>query len=189
VAVIPFMSAERWWGFVSGLRQAGVERIPDDIVIDNSMFTTQGDDRGSFDNRPERTYNVLPDRVARQFPDRDHHAPFRTRATRPARKRESLRRRTSRSTTACVSIPVSCRRGAGGIMVSMPEGRRAIASCCRALRRGLRRVHDRARGHEGARLRVRLFKTLWQQSGGTIGGGDALGTCRRMRSSSTPTSR
>ena len=42
----PFMTADRWWGFVNGLRQAGIERIAGDVVIDNSYFAPQGDDRG-----------------------------------------------------------------------------------------------------------------------------------------------
>ena len=71
----PFMTAERWWSFVGGLRQAGVQRITGDVIIDNNFFMAQGDDRSSFDNRPYRTYNVLPDASAREFPDRQHHAP------------------------------------------------------------------------------------------------------------------
>jgi D-alanyl-D-alanine carboxypeptidase/D-alanyl-D-alanine-endopeptidase (penicillin-binding protein 4) len=48
----PFMTADRWWGFVNGVRQAGIERIRGDVVIDNGYFAQQGDDRAAFDNRP-----------------------------------------------------------------------------------------------------------------------------------------
>ena len=63
----PFMSHERWWAFVAGLRQAGVSRIAGDVIIDNSFFASQGDDRGAFDDRPYRTYNVLPDALLVNF--------------------------------------------------------------------------------------------------------------------------
>jgi len=45
------MTADRWWGFVNGLRQQGISRITGDVVIDNSYFAHQGDDRAAFDNR------------------------------------------------------------------------------------------------------------------------------------------
>ena len=63
----PYMSAERWWSFVSALRQVGVQRIAGDVIIDDSYFAPQGEDRGSFDNRPERTYNVLPNALMVNF--------------------------------------------------------------------------------------------------------------------------
>ncbi|NJD33223.1 MAG: hypothetical protein FIB04_15195, partial [Gammaproteobacteria bacterium] len=63
----PFLTAERWWGFVNGLRQEGVERVTGDVIIDDSLFASQGDDRGAFDNRPFRTYNVLPDALLVNF--------------------------------------------------------------------------------------------------------------------------
>jgi len=54
-------------GFVNGLRQVGIERIAGDVVIDNTLFSPQGDDRAAFDNRPYRTYNVLPDALMINF--------------------------------------------------------------------------------------------------------------------------
>jgi D-alanyl-D-alanine carboxypeptidase len=63
----PFMTHERWWAFVMGLRQAGIARIAGDIVIDNTYFASQGDDRGAFDDQPYRTYNVLPDALLVNF--------------------------------------------------------------------------------------------------------------------------
>ncbi len=57
----PLMNIERWWRFVSDLRQTGLRRIDGDIVIDNSRFAPNTETPGDFDNRPWRTYNVLPD--------------------------------------------------------------------------------------------------------------------------------
>ena len=35
----PYMTLERWWSFVQGLRAQGLNSIPGDIVIDNSAFS------------------------------------------------------------------------------------------------------------------------------------------------------
>jgi D-alanyl-D-alanine carboxypeptidase/D-alanyl-D-alanine-endopeptidase (penicillin-binding protein 4) len=69
----PFLTTERWWSFVSGIRQDRISKIRGNIVIDNTLFAPQGDDRSSFDSRPYRTYNVLPDALLVGFPDRDDH--------------------------------------------------------------------------------------------------------------------
>jgi D-alanyl-D-alanine carboxypeptidase/D-alanyl-D-alanine-endopeptidase (penicillin-binding protein 4) len=57
----PLMNIERWWRFVTDLRQTGLRRIDGNIVIDNSRFAPNAETPGDFDNRPWRTYNVLPD--------------------------------------------------------------------------------------------------------------------------------
>ena len=171
----PYMSAERWWSFVSGLRQAGVQRIAGDVIIDNSYFAPQGEDRGSFDNRPERTYNVLPDALMVNFqtvtislvPDPASGVVLASANPWPA------------NLTLENSVhldPGSCRRGAGGVSVGMPEGPAGnridlaghyAAGCGQfAVPRAVMRAPDFAYG---------LFKTFWQQSGGTIGGGMKLG--------------
>jgi D-alanyl-D-alanine carboxypeptidase/D-alanyl-D-alanine-endopeptidase (penicillin-binding protein 4) len=62
----PYMTLERWWSFVQGLRATGLT-IPGDIVIDNSEFSLPKEDPGAFDGRPNRTYNVLPDALLVNF--------------------------------------------------------------------------------------------------------------------------
>jgi serine-type D-Ala-D-Ala carboxypeptidase/endopeptidase (penicillin-binding protein 4) len=56
----PEMSIERWWRFVSDLRQSGLRTIEGDIVIDDTLFAPIEEKPGDFDGRPYRTYNVLP---------------------------------------------------------------------------------------------------------------------------------
>jgi D-alanyl-D-alanine carboxypeptidase/D-alanyl-D-alanine-endopeptidase (penicillin-binding protein 4) len=63
----PYMTLERWWSFLNGLRQAGLKHINGDIVIDNSLFSSITQDRGDFDQQPFRTYNVLPDALLVNF--------------------------------------------------------------------------------------------------------------------------
>jgi D-alanyl-D-alanine carboxypeptidase/D-alanyl-D-alanine-endopeptidase (penicillin-binding protein 4) len=170
----PFMTADRWWGFVNALRQAGVERVTGDVVIDNSYFAFQGDDRAAFDDRPYRAYNVLPDALMVNFqtvnvgiaPD-DAAGKVRVRLFPwPANMVVDNEVRLDRG--AC--------RGSGGVVVAAPEGptgrRLSVAghlrSGCAPLSvvRAVMRAPDFAYG---------TFRTFWEQSGGAIGGGLRLG--------------
>jgi len=63
----PYMVAERWWSFVSQLRQTGLTAINGDIVIDRTLFAPLPEDRASFDRQPERSYNVVPDALMVNF--------------------------------------------------------------------------------------------------------------------------
>ena len=40
----PYITLERWWSFVQGLRAQGLNSIPGDIVIDNSAFSLPKED-------------------------------------------------------------------------------------------------------------------------------------------------
>lgn len=171
----PYMTAERWWSFVSGLRQAGVQRIAGDVIIDNTLFTPQGEDRGSFDNRPYRTYNVLPDALMVNFqtvtinvvPDP---------ATGSVRASANPWPANLVLDNSVRLDPGSCRRGSGGVVVGMPDGPTGsrisvsghyAAGCGQfSVPRALMRAPDYAYG---------LFKTFWQQSGGSLSGGMKLG--------------
>lgn len=63
----PYMTAERWWRFVQGLREQGLAKIAGDFVIDPSYFAPQEGSRGDFDAQPFRSYNVLPDALMVNF--------------------------------------------------------------------------------------------------------------------------
>lgn len=63
----PYITLERWWSFVQGLRAQGLNSIPGDIVIDDSAFSLPKEDPGAFDGRPNRAYNVVPDALMVNF--------------------------------------------------------------------------------------------------------------------------
>lgn len=63
----PYMTDERWWSFVQGLRERGLAKITGDIVIDNTYFAPIADSRADFDAQPFRSYNVLPDALMVNF--------------------------------------------------------------------------------------------------------------------------
>ena len=167
----PFMISERWWSFVNGLRQTGIARIAGDVAIDNTLFAPQGDDRSAFDNRPFRTYNVLPDALLVNFQTIALSVLPDTVARRV--------RATTQPTPANLVIDNdvqlykgACRRGSGGVVVAMPDGASGsriklagrYADRCGplSLTRAVMRAPDFAFG---------TFKTLWRESGGTLDGG------------------
>jgi D-alanyl-D-alanine carboxypeptidase/D-alanyl-D-alanine-endopeptidase (penicillin-binding protein 4) len=172
----PFMTADRWWGFVNGLRQVGIERVTGDVVIDNSYFASQGDDRAVFDNRPYRTYNVLPNALLVNFQTVNVSVvPDATTGSVRARVNPWPANLSVDNSVRLDSGP--CRRGGGGVVVAMPEGPSGsrlslgghYASGCgpMSITRAVMRAPDFAFG---------TFKTYWQQSGGTLDGGMRLGT-------------
>ncbi|MGH8197409.1 MAG: D-alanyl-D-alanine carboxypeptidase/D-alanyl-D-alanine endopeptidase [Steroidobacteraceae bacterium] len=57
----PLLTIERWWRFVSDLRQTGLRVIEGDIVIDQTRYTAADERPEDFDGKFWRTYNVLPD--------------------------------------------------------------------------------------------------------------------------------
>jgi D-alanyl-D-alanine carboxypeptidase/D-alanyl-D-alanine-endopeptidase (penicillin-binding protein 4) len=57
----PLLTIERWWRFVTDLRQTGLRVIEGDIIIDQTRFAALDERPEDFDGKPWRTYNVLPD--------------------------------------------------------------------------------------------------------------------------------
>jgi serine-type D-Ala-D-Ala carboxypeptidase/endopeptidase (penicillin-binding protein 4) len=171
----PYMTAERWWSFASGLRQAGVERISGDVIIDNTLFAPQGEDRGSFDNRPYRTYNGLPDALMVNFQTVTFNV-VPDAATGSVRASVNPWPANLTLDNTVRLDPGSCRRASGGVVVGMPDGPtgnrvslsgRYAAGCGQfSVSRAVMRAPDYAYG---------LFKTLWEQAGGSIDGGMKLG--------------
>jgi D-alanyl-D-alanine carboxypeptidase/D-alanyl-D-alanine-endopeptidase (penicillin-binding protein 4) len=172
----PFMTADRWWGFVNGLRQQGISRITGDVVIDNSYFAHQGDDRAVFDNRPYRSYNVLPDALMVNFQTVNVSVvPDAAAGAVRARVNPWPANMTLDNSVRLQNGP--CRRGTGGVVVAMPEGPSGnrlglgghFAAGCgpMSVSRAVMRAPEFAFG---------TFKTYWQQSGGTLDGGLRIGT-------------
>lgn len=56
----PYLMAEDFWRLLNRLRQAGVQDIRGDLVLDNTYFAPRSDDPGAFDNEPYRAYNATP---------------------------------------------------------------------------------------------------------------------------------
>ncbi len=63
----PFLSVERLLEHVLALRQHGLRDIKGRLVIDNSHFAPQVHDRGAFDGKAQRLYNVGADAALTNF--------------------------------------------------------------------------------------------------------------------------
>ena len=106
---------------VNGTIQGSAVAIAGDVVIDNGYFAPQGDDRAAFDNRPYSTYNVLPDALLINFQTVTINAVPDV-ATGTVRVSANPWPANLAIDSSVRLDPGPCRRGAGGISISMPEG-------------------------------------------------------------------
>jgi D-alanyl-D-alanine carboxypeptidase/D-alanyl-D-alanine-endopeptidase (penicillin-binding protein 4) len=63
----PAFTPERFWQFLYGLRERGLDRIQGDLILDASYFAPARNQRGDFDGRPRRAYNALPHPLSLNF--------------------------------------------------------------------------------------------------------------------------
>jgi D-alanyl-D-alanine carboxypeptidase/D-alanyl-D-alanine-endopeptidase (penicillin-binding protein 4) len=56
----PFLVTERVWQMLRQIRQAGIDTIDGDLLLDDSYFDVGKSDPGEFDRQPLRAYNVAP---------------------------------------------------------------------------------------------------------------------------------
>ena len=56
----PFLVTERVWQMLREVRQAGIDEITGDLLLDDSYFEVGPYDPGEFDGQPLRAYNVAP---------------------------------------------------------------------------------------------------------------------------------
>jgi len=63
----PFLVTERVWQMLRDIRQAGVQEITGDLLLDDSWFEVGDHDPGAFDRQPLRAYNVAPNALLMNF--------------------------------------------------------------------------------------------------------------------------
>lgn len=63
----PKLTIEKFWLWLSELRQRGLREIRGDIVLDHSFFEAADNDPAKFDNDPTRPYNVGPNALLLNF--------------------------------------------------------------------------------------------------------------------------
>ena len=166
----PQLMIERWWRFVTDLRQTGLRSIEGDIVIDDSLFAPPGARPGDFDGQPQRTYNVLPNALlvnlqSSEFivrPGEDGQSidvvvdPF------PANLR--VENRIKPVNARCVGRNRSFRisHPADDPMKAVVSGTVSVSCPPQTSRRVILGPAEYAYG---------TFRRLWEQQGGTVGGG------------------
>ena len=63
----PKLSLEKFWLWLRELRDRGLRDIRGNLVLDRSAFETQTHDSSAFDNEPTRPYNMGPDALLLNF--------------------------------------------------------------------------------------------------------------------------
>ena len=63
----PYLVTERFWQFLRRIRQTGVTRINGDLLLDDSFFDVGDYDPAAFDREPLRAYNVAPNALLTNF--------------------------------------------------------------------------------------------------------------------------
>lgn len=63
----PYLVTERIWLMLRELRRRGLREIDGDLLLDDSFFDTRDHDPAAFDRRPLRSYNVAPNALLMNF--------------------------------------------------------------------------------------------------------------------------
>jgi serine-type D-Ala-D-Ala carboxypeptidase/endopeptidase (penicillin-binding protein 4) len=170
----PYMTDERWWTFVQGLRERGLAKITGDVVIDNNYFAPIAQSRADFDAQPFRSYNVLPDALMVNFQSsRFTVNPFGQR-TRPQIVVSPLPANLVLKNEVRLGAG-RCNAADGGIVFDMPDrtdpnslvvrGVFPVSCGVYSVTRAIMTAPDYAYG---------TFRTMWTQSGGAIDGAARL---------------
>ena len=163
----PFLVTERVWQMLRRVRHQGIDEIAGDLLIDDSWFDIGEYDPGAFDKQPLRAYNVAPNALLMNFkvvrywfePDGDAVT---VRLDPPL---GNLR----------VDNRLSTRQGycggyQRGIAVTLSEDMGEVTFSGRFPNRCRRYAMDRtALTHN--EYAYGLFRSLWEESGGTFEGG------------------
>jgi D-alanyl-D-alanine carboxypeptidase/D-alanyl-D-alanine-endopeptidase (penicillin-binding protein 4) len=166
----PLLTVERWWRFVTDLRQSGLRVIEGDIVIDDGYFAATSENPGDFDGRPWRTYNVLPYALLVNL----HSAEFTVRpddtgqfidiSVSPFPSNLEVENRLTASSGRCVGRNRTFRLSTPPDNPSKVVATGTISRDCppQSERRVIMRPADYAYG---------TFRRLWEDQGGSVGGG------------------
>jgi serine-type D-Ala-D-Ala carboxypeptidase/endopeptidase (penicillin-binding protein 4) len=169
----PYLTAERWWSFVSQLRQTGLTAINGDVIIDRTYFAHMDDDRSNFDGHPYRSYNVVPDALMVSFQTSTFTiGPDIGSATNklaginidplPANLQVINKVRLGSG---------NCRRAQQGLRFNTPDGPNGnLIEISGMMPRGCGRYTASRAIMSAPEYAYGTFATLWQQSGGSIKG-------------------
>ena len=165
----PFLVTERVWQMLRQIRQSGIKQIGGDLLLDDSYFSVEASDPAEFDGEPLRAYNVQPNALLTNFkvvryvfePDPASKA---VRVTLdPALDNLQVINKLSQVTGQCYGyqrgITITPNENQDRFVLSgrFPDGCKSYAMDRTVL------------GHN--EFTYGLFKSIWQESGGSISGG------------------
>lgn len=165
----PFLVTERVWQMLRQIRQSGIKHIGGDLLLDDSYFSVDASDPAEFDGEPLRAYNVQPNALLTNFkvvryvfePDPASKA---VRVTLdPALDNLQVINKLSQVAGQCYGyqrgITITPNENKDRFVLSgrFPDGCKSYAMDRTVL------------GHN--EFTYGLFKSIWQESGGSISGG------------------
>jgi D-alanyl-D-alanine carboxypeptidase/D-alanyl-D-alanine-endopeptidase (penicillin-binding protein 4) len=165
----PFLVTERVWQMLRQIRQSGIQHIDGDLLLDDSYFNVDASDPAEFDGEPLRAYNVQPNALLTNFkvvryvfePEPASKA---VRVTLdPALDNLQVINKLSQVSGRCFGyqrgITITPNENQDRFVLSgrFPDGCKSYAMDRTAL------------GHN--EFTYGLFKSIWQESGGSISGG------------------
>lgn len=166
----PYITSERWWNFVNQLRQTGLVAINGDIVIDRTLFAPLLEDRGSFDKQPQRSYNVVPDALMVNFQTSTFTIGAGADSKLASISIDPLPANLILNNNVRLSGG-NCRRAQQGLRFETPQGSSGNALVIRgAAPRNCGRYSVTRAVMSAPEYAYGTFRTLWEQSGGTIKG-------------------
>ncbi|MBI4006049.1 MAG: D-alanyl-D-alanine carboxypeptidase/D-alanyl-D-alanine-endopeptidase [Gammaproteobacteria bacterium] len=164
----PLLVEETFWHILYNLHARGLKHIDGDLVIDNSLFEKEAGSTGDFDNKPYHAYNAFPDAalinfLAHQFvfiPQNDRVLIY---ADPPAdnlqiRNNVRLTTGTCRSQHSLVSMNVTMQSAQ---IITEFSGNYPASCGEQTLTRAV---------IPGDQYLYGVFKSLWEDLGGTISG-------------------
>lgn len=165
----PFLTVDRFWSHALAIRERGIRHIRGNLIIDNTLFNLPTHDRGAFDGKSQRLYNVGPDAALTNFSaTRFVIEPFGNKINvfaDPPLANLVVHNNLSPGQGKCVN------RNAGWSMeISHLDGR--IHAYFNGNYRPRCRAHSISRSIlSNAEYTYQLFRYLWQSMGGTLSGG------------------
>ena len=164
----PGLNTERFWTLLREVRARGIHDITGSLVIDDTLFATNGEQAGDFDRQPYRAYNVLANAMlvsnnAVEFRIMRGEGDIRVHIEPPLHD--------FRVENRIRSKPGQCGGFQRGVAFDLPDGfqgHRAILSG--AFPAGCQGYTLYRAVLPAPQFADALFRTLWQQLGGTVGG-------------------
>ena len=165
----PFLVTERVWQLLRKIRQAGIEEIDGDLLIDDSYFKVGEENPAAFDRQPLRAYNVAPNallmnfKVVRYWFEPDHDAKTVRVLVDPPLTNLGIDNRLSLRSGRCLGYQRGITISANDAIDKMTFSGRFPSGCKRY-------SMDRTAlpGHN--EFAFGLFISLWRESGGVFEG-------------------
>ena len=170
----PFLTVDRFWSHLLAVRERGIRDIQGNLIIDNTLFNIPPHDRGAFDGKPQRLYNVGPDAALTNFSaTRFVIEPMGGRINvfaDPPLANLAIHNKLVSEKGKCIS------RNSGWSMQQKKESGK-IHVVFKGRYRPRCSTHSISRSiMENADYTYQLFRYLWQSMGGTLSGGYRTGT-------------